>query len=139
VKAVFFLTMSYLILSIVCHLSTDARPILPAYIIVSYLSISLAELRLYPVGMSVITVLADRNKASTMMGLFFLSLGMGGFLSGKLAYLTAIPSGERSMAALKLHYTVAFDRLLLILILCLLASVLVNRLIRRLLTNTSIG
>ncbi len=52
--------------------------------------ISLAELLLSPVGLSAITVLADKNKVSTMMGIFFVSLGIGGFLSGKLADLTAI-------------------------------------------------
>ena len=52
--------------------------------------ISVAELLLSPVGLAAITTLASRRKVSTMMGIFFVSLGIGGFLSGKLAYLTAI-------------------------------------------------
>lgn len=116
VYAMCFMTLGYLIISTLCHMNTSLHLISPLYIIPAYLMISLAELYLYPVGLSAITVLASPKKVSTMMGIFLVSLGLGGFLSGKLAYLTAIPVGETSISLLKAHYATAFSELFYILL-----------------------
>ena len=128
-----FMSLGYLIISAVCHLSIKTDMVSPLYIIPAYLMISLAELYLYPVGLSAITVLANRKKVSTMMGIFLVSLGMGGFLSGKLAFLTAISSEEASISILKTHYAMAFNQLFYILLGATALCVVINCLIRYLL------
>lgn len=108
--------IAYGIITCVCHFSYLSSALMsPLYIIPAYLMISLAELLLSPVGLSAITILASRKKVSTMMGIFFVSLGIGGYLSGKLAGLTAIPIGETSTEVLKAHYASSFTHLLCIL------------------------
>ena len=100
---------------------------------------SLAELYLYPVGLSAITVLASRKKVSTMMGIFLVSLGIGGFLSGKLAYLTAIPTGETSAIIINAHYALAFNKLLFILLGATLLCIGINFLIHYLLKGDRVN
>lgn len=128
-----FMTMAFATITAACYFSHSTQFISPGYIIPAYLMISLAELFLYPVGLSAVTVLASHTKVSTLMGMFFVSLGLGGFLSGKLALLTAIPEGEMSLALLKAHYALSFSKLLLILMVAMMVCAGLNRCIKRLL------
>lgn len=115
---------------------TDKNALLsPLLIIPAYLMFSLAELLLSPVGLSAITLLADKNKVSTLMGIFFVSLGIGGFLSGKLASLTAIPSGETNITVLKTLYAAAFAQQLGILFIAALCCLVLFAVIKFLLTH----
>ena len=77
-------------------------------------------------------MLASRKKVSTLMGIFLASLGVGGFLSGKLATLTAIPSGELSIMDLKAHYASAFTHLFCVLVFATLLCAVLNHFIKRL-------
>lgn len=106
--AMFFMTLAYAIIAVVSSFIDKSVLLSPLLIIPAFLIISLAELLLSPVGLSAITVLACKNKVSTMMGIFFVSLGIGGFLSGKLATLTAITPGETNILVLKTLYANAF-------------------------------
>jgi len=103
------MTLAYLIIALSSGLTDKTSLISPLLIIPAFLMISMAELLLSPVGLSAITILACKNKVSTMMGIFFVSLGIGGFLSGKLASLTAIPHGETNTEVLKALYANAFS------------------------------
>ncbi len=129
--ALLFMTLAFVLLTAVSHFSLHVSFISPVFIIPVYLMISLAELLLYPVGLSAITVLAPHKKVSTMMGLFFVSLGVGGFLAGKLANFSAIPFGETSISFLKARYSIAFTQMTCLLILSLLGCMVLNRLIKR--------
>ena len=139
VYAMCFMTAAYLIIAAVCRYHSGSALISPFYIIPAYLMFSLAELYLYPVGLSAITVLASRKKVSTMMGIFLVSLGIGGFLSGRLAYLTAIPIGETSTLALNAHYATAFNKLLFILLGATVLCIGINCLIRSLLKEDRVN
>ncbi len=130
VLAMIFMTMAYVLITIVCRSGAPTALLSPLYIIPAYLMISLAELLLSPVGLSAITILASPKKVSTMMGIFFVSLGIGGFLSGKLADLTAIPLGETSTIVLKAHYAASFDHLLYILCGATLICIMLNLVIK---------
>lgn len=134
--AMICMTITYAIITLVCNLNQGPELLSPLYFIPAYLLISLAELLLSPVGLAAITLLSCHKKVSTMMGIFFVSLGLGGFLSGKLAILTAIPAGEISVTALKAHYADAFIRLLCILGGATILSVLLNRAIKFMLLRT---
>lgn len=111
--------------------------LLPITIIPAYLLISFAELLLSPVGLCAVTLLASRKKVSTMMGIFFVSLGIGSFLSGKLAGLTSIPLGETDLLIIKAHYAASFMYLLKLLCIAFIFSAGLNYAIRRLMTDNS--
>jgi POT family proton-dependent oligopeptide transporter len=128
-----FMTSAFVLLTAICWTSIHEQLLSPLFFIPIYLMISLAELLLYPVGLSAVTVLSPRKKVSTMMGVFFVSLGVGGFLAGKLADLAAIPPGEMSLIDLKTHYASAFSNITLLLIAALLVSWFLNRVIKNLL------
>jgi len=130
------MTCAYALIVFVAHISTQQQGLLsPLWIIPAYLMISLAELLLSPVGLCAITVLANRNRVSTMMGIFFVSLGIGGFLSGKFATITAIPSGDISLLMLKQHYEASFIVILEILASFTVLCIGLNALIKRLMNS----
>ncbi|MGL5743456.1 MAG: peptide MFS transporter [Legionella sp.] len=133
--AIFITTTAYAVIALVSNFTDKNTLITPLLIIPAYLMFSLAELLLSPVGLSAITLLADKNKVSTMMGIFFVSLGIGGFLSGKLASLTAIPSGEKDIAVLKTLYATAFAQQLGILFIAALGCLVLYAVIKFLLTH----
>ena len=70
-----------------------------------------------------------------MMGIFLVSLGLGGFLSGKLSDITAIPTGETNLLILKSLYTKAFTQQLGILFVASLGCLVIFAIIKFLLTN----
>lgn len=133
--AMICMTAAYALIAVVCHSSHGTALLSPLYFIPAYLMISIAELLLSPVGLSAITVLASRKKVSTMMGIFFVSLGIGAFLSGKLANLTAIKPEELSILKLKTHYTHTFTELLYILLVATFICFILNRIIKSLLAG----
>lgn len=130
-----FMTAAFLSLTVICRISGSETLLSPLLLIPIYLMISLAELLLYPVGLSIVTVLSPRKKVSTMTGIFFVSLGVGGFLGGKLAELAAIPQQNCSLFILKGYYSTAFTTLTSILVGALFISFILNRLIKRLLAE----
>ncbi|MGQ3890592.1 peptide MFS transporter [Legionella sp. CNM-4043-24] len=134
--AMLFMVMAYTLITLVCRQNFGSGLLSPLLFIPAYLMISIAELLLSPVGLSAITILASRRKVSTMMGIFFVSLGIGGFLSGKLASLTAINPENMNMIELKLHYAQTFTDLLYVLLAATLLSWLLNVLIKRMLGKT---
>lgn len=133
--AMICMTVAYGVIALVSSVGEKSLLISPLLIIPAYLMISLAELLLSPVGLAAITVLADKNKVSTMMGIFFVSLGIGGFLSGKLAGLTAIPQGETNITVLKTLYATAFTQQLGILFIATLGCLVLFAVIKFLLTD----
>ena len=130
-----FMTTAFLALTLICRTNNSDLLLSPLLFIPIYLLISLAELLLYPIGLSIVTVLAPRKKVSTMTGIFFVSLGVGGFLAGKLAELAAASQPETSLPLLKTHYATAFTTITGLLIIALGASFVLNRVIRRLLSD----
>ena len=137
VLAMVFMTMAYAVIALVSNFMAKDSLLSPLYIIPAFLLISLAELLLSPVGLAAITFLSDKNKVSTMMGIFFVSLGVGGFLSGKLAGLTAIPQGETNILVLKTLYATAFMQQLGILFTATLICLIIYAVINFLLTRVS--
>jgi POT family proton-dependent oligopeptide transporter len=133
--AMLFMVAAYALITLICKTTHSLTLLSPLLFIPAYLFISIAELLLSPVGLSAITTLASRRKVSTMMGIFFVSLGIGGFLSGKLATLTAINPSNLTMPELKWHYGETFSHLLIILMIATLISFFLNKLIKKLLTR----
>ena len=132
------MTMAYLTIVLVTRYINVSGLIAPVYIMPAYLLISWAELLLSPVGLSAITILACKNKVSTMMGIFFVSLGIGGFLSGKLSAITAAPEGETNLLVLKNIYATGFTYQLGILISATLVCFILYAIIKFLLNRDQI-
>jgi len=135
--AIMITSSAYGLIAFACQITSVSSLISPYYIITAYLMFSLAELLLSPIGLSAITVLASREKVSTVMGIFLVSLGIGGYLSGKLAKITAISDTQISLSLLKKHYTQGFLILFFFSITALAVCFLLNHLIKYLLRNYS--
>ena len=129
--------LSFLMIALLASFNPNNVLLLPIYLVPAYLLISLAELLLSPVGLSAITILAARNKVSTMMGIFFVSLGTGGFLSGKLANLTALPTENLSLIEIQQIYAHGFKQLFFALLLATGVAWILNRVIKRLLGSVN--
>ncbi|KTD64056.1 peptide MFS transporter [Legionella spiritensis] len=132
VLSLLFMSLSYGIIMLVCRVTHGSSLLSPLYFIPAYLLISIAELFLSPVGLSAVTILASRHRVSTMMGIFFVSLGTGGYLSGKLAGITAISNHSLPVSALKEHYAQGFTTLFLLLVTATIVCYFLNRVICRL-------
>lgn len=130
------MTITYLLIVMISKFGGANQLISPLLLIPGYLIISIAELLLSPVGLSSVTLLASRDKVSTMLGIFFVSLGIGGYLSGKLAGITSLPIGLTNIAEIKQHYTSSFTTLLIILIISTFISAILNYLIRKLMKQS---
>ena len=65
--------------------------IAPIWIVLSYLLITLGELFISPIGLSMVTELAPSKMVGLFMGCWFFSLGVGGQLAGVIAKYTAVP------------------------------------------------
>jgi POT family proton-dependent oligopeptide transporter len=135
--AMYSMTAAYALIVFVCQMSAKGGLLSPLYIIPAYLIISLAEMLLSPVGLSAVTLLASRKKVSTLMGIFLASLGVGAYLSGKLASLTAVPDGFLSTLDLGAHYAMGFTYLLYILVGATLVCIGLNYLIKGMMTLKS--
>lgn len=139
ISAMGFMLLAYALIIFVCHLGNATNSLLsPLVFIPTYLLISVAELSLSPVGLSAITTLASRDKVSTMMGIFFVSLGIGAYLSGKLAELTSLDPNLMTTTELKLRYTQSFTQLFVILLIGSIFCILLNKIIKKLLLRSSV-
>lgn len=134
--SMFFMMVAYFLIAVICHLSTSDTLLSPLYFISVYLLISLAEILLSPVGLSAVSLLASTKKVSTMIGIFFVTLGIGAFLSGKLADLTIVPLGDLSIIELKTHYSKVFTQQCYILLGATLVCIFFNYAIKYLLRTS---
>lgn len=124
--------IAYIIILLVIKCSSLNNLISVWPIISAYLILSLAELMLSPIGLAAVTNLSSPKVVSTMMGVFFVSLGLGGFLSGQLAKITALNNTSMSIVNLKLHYSHGFQIFILMLTGVLILSCILTYIIKRL-------
>ncbi|OGO93523.1 MAG: hypothetical protein A3F10_05725 [Coxiella sp. RIFCSPHIGHO2_12_FULL_42_15] len=123
--AILLMLIAYGLILIAIGNPNSLQLISPWLVIVAYLFISLAELMLSPIGLAAVTDLIRPQIVSTMMGIFFVSLGLGGYLSGKLADLTAIDKATHNIILIKKSYFTAFSKLTTILAGAFILSILV--------------
>ena len=133
--AIGLISLAYLLIGLLCGLAPGETQFSPLLFIPIYLMISLAEILLSPVGLAVVSLLSDSHKVSTMVGMFFVTLGIGAYLSGKLAALTAIPDLKMSIIDMKAVYAVGFMQQVYILIGVCIICLMLFRLIKRLLSD----
>ncbi len=101
--------LAYLVIVYAIGDTHSATLISPSLIILAYFIIAGAEILLSPIGLSAVTRLASPERVSTMMGVFFISLGVGGYFSGRLASVASISSTHaHSITTIKANYHHAF-------------------------------
>lgn len=102
-------------------------------IIGAYLLIAMGELFISPIGLAMVSTLTPQKLNGAMMGIFLMSLGMGGKLAGLLAQ-TSASAENASIATLEQIYsnsfTIYFGFSLVAFVLCLLAIRPINKLIQ---------
>ncbi len=108
----------------------SATRISPWPVLIAYLFISLAELMLSPIALSAVTMLIRPQIVSTMMGVFFVTLGVGAYLSGELAKVAAIDQSITDLSVIKTIYHAAFIQYVSILGVALVLSLLVVYMVR---------
>ena len=109
----------------------NAHLISPWLILLAYAVIAVAELLLSPVGLSMVTQMASPKSVSTMMGVFFVSLGVGGVLSGKLATVASLNPNHHNIVQLKHEYFHAFSKLTLVLLIGFVVVLLIAAFIKK--------
>jgi POT family proton-dependent oligopeptide transporter len=78
--------------------------LIPGYIIVFlYFGVALSELSLSPIGLSVSNKLAPPNSRGLFMGIWMISLGLGGKLSGMLAGIAIVPDTATTLEVYQVY------------------------------------
>ncbi|MDE3211739.1 MAG: oligopeptide:H+ symporter, partial [Bacteroidota bacterium] len=90
--AFFFLAFCFLVLWTGCYLNrhTGLMPVI--LLIAAYAFLEVGEICIGPVAYSLASNLSPKAIVSTLMGVMYLSVSLGEFLSGKLGSLMAVPS-----------------------------------------------
>jgi POT family proton-dependent oligopeptide transporter len=73
------------VMFVAARLVAAGNPVLPVWLITTYLFHTLGELALSPVGLSATTKLAPRRYVGQMMGVWFVGAALGNVLAGLLA------------------------------------------------------
>ena len=132
--AIGLIFLAYSLIELFCVLLPENTLFSPLLFIPIYLMISLAEILLSPVGLAAVSLLSNSHKVSTMVGMFFVTLGIGAYLSGKLASLTAIPDLNMDIVQMKAVYAAGFMKQVYILIGVCIICYMLYRTIKRLLS-----
>ncbi|WP_443939327.1 peptide MFS transporter [Pedobacter sp. MW01-1-1] len=100
----------------------------------AYLLLTLGELCLGPIGMSIITKLSPKKMFGTMMGLWFLSSAFGQLAAGKLGAEMSSMEGASLMTKL-MSYTEGYKQLAIYSLIAGLALIIISSLIRKLMAD----
>ncbi len=91
--------------------SISSAPIMLSMIwmILFYLVVTLGEMLVSPIGLSMVTQYSPKEHTSLMMGGFFMATGFGGKLSGLLATYASVPEGVTDLGSLNVIFQHAFQ------------------------------
>jgi POT family proton-dependent oligopeptide transporter len=81
----FGLAAGFFVLSWGAANATEANPVSPAWLVVTYFLHTAGELCLSPVGLSSMTKLAPKSRVSQMMGIWFVAAALGNLFAGLIA------------------------------------------------------
>lgn len=102
--------LGFLVLNASQHFANAEYQVSSWWVIASYFLQCLAELLVSALGLSMIAQLAPERFLTIMMGTWFIASAAAAYLSGILANLTSIPSGEISPAHSLHIYTHVFKQ-----------------------------
>ncbi len=105
--AILFMAFGYLLLGVGARWFSPDGITSPWWLVATYLSQTLGELFISPIGLSMVTRLAPRHLTGLMMGVWFLTYAAAFAIGGSLATLADVPKGTPSLVSLPI-YTHAF-------------------------------
>ncbi len=77
-------TVAFLVMTVAAHRADQGILVSPLWLVAVYVILTLGELMLSPIGLSMITKLADAKMVSVVMGLWMASFAAGNYLAGML-------------------------------------------------------
>lgn len=98
----------------------------------AYFLVTIAELCLSPIGLSMVTKLSPKHLAGMMMGLWFLASAYGQYLAGILGAGMSDPSPDASLTDKLMAYTDGYQQLAIYSLIAGVLLVVVSPLIRKL-------
>lgn len=98
----------------------------------AYLAVTIGELCLSPIGLSMITKLSPKHLGGMMMGLWFLASAYGQYLAGLLGAGMSSPDENASLLEKMMGYTQGYQQLAVYALICGLLLILISPLVRKL-------
>lgn len=103
----------------------------------AYLMLSLSEICISPIGLSLATKLAPSGKTGIFMGLWLVSSGIGGFLAGIIAKFAAIDNVKNlNVIEMKEVYNHAFTIYVGIAVVAFVLTIVIGKVITMLLADS---
>jgi len=93
VLAFLFTSLCFLLLWFGSFLNKESGMLPVSYLIAAYLLLEIGEICIGPVVYSLVSKLSPKSISGTMMGIMFLSISFGEYLSGKLGAFMTVPEG----------------------------------------------
>lgn len=126
ILAFIFMALCFLMLWAGCYFNKASGMIPVLLLIVAYLLMEMGEICLGPVSFSLASKLSPAAMASTIMGVMYLSVSLGEFLSGKLGSLMSVPSNITNPVEMMPYFSSVF---LKIAIGCVIIALLITMLV----------
>ncbi len=104
---------------------------------IAYLVVTLAELCLSPIGLSMITKLSPRHLGGMMMGLWFLASAYGQYVAGLLGSRMSSPDENASLLDRLMAYTEGYHQLALYSLAAGVLIILLSPMIKKLMHNVN--
>jgi POT family proton-dependent oligopeptide transporter len=109
------------------------------WIILAYIMLSMSEICISPIGLSLASKLAPKDGIGIFMGLWFIAAGIGGFLAGVIAKYAAIDKDNlHSITSMKTSYLQAFDIYIWIACIGFILSCIIAFIIRKIIKDLKI-
>lgn len=119
------LSLSFAALALGTNLLSPNGLVYAAWIVIAYLLLAISELALSPIGLSMVNLLVPEKLNGMMMGIFLLTIGLGGKIAGVLARIATVPkdlvSNQEAVIGI---YSSAFNSYLLIAVVSSLIALL---------------
>jgi proton-dependent oligopeptide transporter, POT family len=127
------MTLAFALLFISSIATNSEGLVPPTWIVIVYLIISVGELMLSPIGLAMVTELAPPRLSGLMMGIFFVTLGLGGKLAGAIADYAAISAGNiADFKMMEMIYHHAFEIYFVACLIITLLSFMLGKVVKRL-------
>ncbi|AIT09183.1 major facilitator transporter [Candidatus Francisella endociliophora] len=123
------IALSFLVIEIFIYATPGAIKVTPFAFILGYFLIGISELCLSAIGLSLITKIAPRGFVALYMGIWLITLGVGGKLAGLIASYFYIP--ENNIVLAKTNIADALDTFVVIAVLVSLSILLVRKYVNK--------
>lgn len=107
-SALVFAGLGFMLLWAGCYWNSTTGLMPVAILITDYFFLELGEICLGPVAFSLASNLSPKAIVTTLIGIMYLSISLGEYLSGKLGSLMAVPEGLSNPIAMMPYFSAVF-------------------------------